>query len=299
VPVEDQMAVKSDLAQKYIELLKSSLLDDLYIENEYRIITAIIKLFNHARVRYEDLSAVDRTSPLFQDLSRSKSKGNILLIIRQALDGSTRVATELRNYTELAHTMIGRMRLDNMQYCIEKVLQDTVAGDLIEAGVWRGGATIFMRGVLAAYGIEDRDVWVADSFQGVPPPTYPQDAGLDLSANVFPFLSVGRDAVAELFQRYALLDSHVRFLPGWFKDTLPTAPIAALSILRLDGDLYESTMDALNPLYAKVSPGGFVIVDDYNSCPPCKLAVDEFRNTRHISDELVRIDDQSVFWRKS
>jgi hypothetical protein len=104
--------------------------------------------------------------------------------------------------------------------------------------------------------------------------------------------------VQDLFERYGLLDEQVRFLSGWFKDTLAAAPIESLAVLRLDGDLYESTMDALNPLYDKVSDGGFVIVDDYDSCAPCKRAIDEFRTGRSITAELQRIDKQSVFWRK-
>src|SRR5271167_3256979 len=63
-----------------------------------------------------------------------------------------------------AHTMIGIPRLKNIQYCVEHVLSHGVPGDLIETGVWRGGATIFMRGILKAYGVTNRRVWVADSF---------------------------------------------------------------------------------------------------------------------------------------
>ena len=115
---------------------------------------------------------------------------------------------------------------------------------------------------------------------------------------MFPVLAVSCDAVRELFERYALLDDQVKFLPGWFKDSLAAAPIERLSVLRLDGDLYESTMDTLNPLYAKVASGGFIIVDDYYSCPPCGAAVEDFRSTHGITDPLVRIDEQGVYWRK-
>src|SRR5688572_4859073 len=62
------------------------------------------------------------------------------------------------------HTMIGRARLDNLQACLESVLTREVPGDVIEAGVWRGGAAIFMRALLKVYGVRDRTVWVADSF---------------------------------------------------------------------------------------------------------------------------------------
>jgi len=82
-----------------------------------------------------------------------------------------------------------------------------------------------------------------------------------------------------------------------FRDTLPVAPIRKLAILRLDGDMYASTMDALNALYAKVSKGGYVIVDDYNCWPHCKKAVDEFRTAHGINAEIVKIDDDGVYWK--
>ena len=68
-------------------------------------------------------------------------------------------------------------------------------------------------------------------------------------------------------------------------------------MLRLDGDLYESTIDALQPLYPKVSPGGFVIVDDYN-LPMCRKAIHDFRNQLGIRDGIIPIDDAGVCWRK-
>jgi hypothetical protein len=141
-------------------------------------------------------------------------------------------------------------------------------------------------------------VWAADSFDGVPPPTHPEDAGLDLSKKRLPVLAVPLEEVQALFERYGLLDDHVRFLKGCFRDTLGGAPIERLAVLRLDGDLYESTMDALNPLYDKLSPGGFVIVDDYYSCPPCGRAIDEFRAARAIVTPMQKVDVQAVFWRK-
>src|SRR5205807_461969 len=149
------------------------------------------------------------------------------------------------------------------------VIAEGVPGDIIETGVWRGGATVFMRGYLAAHGIEHRRVWVADSFEGLPVPSNPNDAGYDFSASVFPILAISRQEVEELFTRYDLLDDRVQFLEGWFKDTLPNAPMDQLALMRLDGDLYESTMDALTSLYDRLSVGGYVIIDDYNDFEPC------------------------------
>lgn len=203
------------------------------------------------------------------------------------------------DWSPMAHTMIGRKRLDNLQNCIQHVLVNRIPGDFIETGVWRGGATIFMRAMLKAWGDTSRIVWVADSFEGLPEPdglNYPKDRGD--THHTYSELAVSLQTVQENFRKYALLDDQVRFLKGWFKDTLPTAPIEKLAILRLDGDMYESTMDGLKNLYAKLSRGGFLIVDDYGAVPACKDAVHDFRRDNKISEEIIEIDWGGVYWQK-
>jgi O-methyltransferase len=198
-----------------------------------------------------------------------------------------------------AHTMIGARRLDNLQNCVETALREGIAGDLAETGVWRGGACILMRAVLAAYGSVDRKVFVADSFQGLPPPEperYPADQGA--TAHRASFLAVSQAEVEDNFRKYGLLDEQVVFLPGWFKDSLPGAPIERLAVLRLDGDFYSSTMEVLTALYDRLSPGGFCIIDDYD-LPGCRQAVDEFRAQRQIKGELQVVDHAGRFWRAS
>lgn len=285
------------VSRLYVETLKNSLLNELYIENEVRIVQILARRLNNLESTFEDIYKADSALQAF--IHELKQDGRTTVLSKTEADGSSTPMIQLRNYTQLAHTMIGRKRLDNIQHCIEEVIKSGIPGDLIETGIWRGGATIFMRGVLAAYGITDRRVWAADSFQGVPPPTHSEDEGFDLSANIYPVLSVGRQEVSKLFERYGLLDEQTVFLEGWFKDTLAKAPIETLAVLRLDGDLYESTLDALNPLYKKVASGGFIIVDDYFSCPPCARAINDFRATHGIVGPMHRIDDQSVYWRKS
>jgi Macrocin-O-methyltransferase (TylF) len=106
-----------------------------------------------------------------------------------------------------AHTMVGLKRLANVQECVENVIADGVAGDLIETGAWRGGTTIFMRAILKAHGVTDRTVWVADSFAGLPPPDtvhFPHDRGDTL--HQFPQLGVTLERVRDNFRRYGLLD---------------------------------------------------------------------------------------------
>jgi len=200
-----------------------------------------------------------------------------------------------------AHTMVGLKRLNNIQQCIEDVLSKGVPGDVIECGVWRGGASIFMRAILKAHNVKDRTVYVADSFQGCPPPNtkkYPQDKEVHLS-DYGGTLAIPLEKVKANFKSYDLLDEQVRFLEGWFKDTLPQASFKKLAVMRLDGDLYESTIDALTNLYSKLSQGGYVIVDDYYSIPACKEAVTDYRNSHDITDKITDIDESSVYWQKN
>ena len=205
---------------------------------------------------------------------------------------------EGRVWPGYADTMIGLKRLDNLQHCIEVVLDEGIEGDLIEAGVWRGGACIFMRAVLAVYRIKERKVFVADSFAGLPEADdkkYPADKDDPLHSH--PYLAVSQEEVENNFRKYGLLDDRVVFLKGWFKDTLPKAPIEKLSILRLDGDMYGSTLDSLEALYPKLSNRGFCIIDDY-ALPGCKLAVDDYRAKYKINSELKEIDWTGRYWRK-
>jgi O-methyltransferase len=198
-----------------------------------------------------------------------------------------------------AETMIGLRRLDHLQACLETVLREKIAGDVIETGVWRGGAAIFMRAVLAAHRDPSRCVWVADSFQGLPRPDagrYPADTGSRLWSR--PELAVPLETVKANFAKYGLLDERVHFLVGWFRDTLPSAPIEDLAILRMDGDMYESTIDALRALYPRLSPGGFAIVDDYFAVWSCAAAVDDYRREHAITEPMVRVDT-SMSWRKA
>lgn len=196
-------------------------------------------------------------------------------------------------------TMIGQLRLDNLQRLGEDVIERGTPGDFIEAGAWRGGATIFMRAILKAHGARDRKVWVADSFEGLPPPDpakFPADAGSKF--HELDFLAVSVDNVKRNFERYDLLDDQVRFLKGWFKDTLPDAPIEKLAILRIDADMYQSTTEALQYLYPKLSPGGWVIVDDYGCIPQCAKAVEDYRREQGIPGAVEKIDWCGVFWQK-
>lgn len=243
----------------YLDLMKRCLVNSIYEDN-----ALYTDLYGHDIARYDGLAR------------------------QEGLD-----------HPRVAHTMIGMKRLNNIQSCLEDVIAHNVEGDVIETGVWRGGATIFMRAILKAHDITNRKVWVADSFEGLPAPDevkYPQDQEMRL--HLVSHLAVSLEQVKDNFKKYNLLDDQVCFLKGWFKDTLPTAPIKKLAILRLDGDLYESTMQALIALYDKVSIGGYIIIDDF-AIQACNQAVHDFRAERNITQQLIPIDTCTVYWQKT
>lgn len=234
---------------------------------------------------------------LFRPLAALAAAAGLRLARRAAFDPALRA--EGRDWPADAETMIGLRRLDNLEAAIVDVVRRGVPGDLVETGVWRGGAVIFMRGVLRALGDLSRRVWACDSFAGLPPPDdarYPRDAGDP--HHTFSNLVVSEDEVRANFERYGLLDERVRFLPGWFRDTLPTAPVERIAVLRLDGDMYESTMVALESLYPRLSPGGYVIVDDYGAVPACREAVEDYRRAHGIDERVHAVDWTGVYWRR-
>jgi O-methyltransferase len=202
------------------------------------------------------------------------------------------------DWPSTALTMVGRRRLHNFRALIERALDEDVPGDILEAGVWRGGASILARAVLASRGVTDRRIIAADSFEGLPPPSeqFPADAGADFHTH--PELAVSLEQVRENFDRFGLLDDQVVFLKGWFHDTMPHVDADGLAVLRLDGDMYESTIVALTHLFDRVSPGGWVIVDDYQIMAPCRQAVKDFFAARGIRPTRHDIDHVGVYFHK-
>ncbi len=268
----------NDAKELYLDLLKQCLTGLVYDDDPFEPVGKSRGFF---------------TRKILQILNRR----GLALMRHRPYDANARA--EGRDRPATAHTMIGLKRLDNLQFCVEDVLAKNIPGDLIEAGVWRGGASIFMRAILKAGGVRNRFVWVADSFEGLPRPNarkYPPDTGSWFHTQEA--LSVPLEQVRANFHRYGLLDEQVRFLKGWFRDTLPTTAGHRWALIRVDGDMYESTMDALMKLYPNLSVGGYVIIDDYGAIPACRQAVHDYRERQSIKEEIRPIDWTGVFWRR-
>lgn len=196
-----------------------------------------------------------------------------------------------------AFSMIGRTRMRHLKQACEQVLCDGVAGAFVETGICRGGALMMMAAVAQEDPVFGRHVWGFDSFSGVPRPYTPQDATQNLHLQTA--LAVPKAQVEKNFQRLELMSERVHLIEGFFIDTLPAhkAEVGPIAVLRLDGDLYASTQEALEHLYPQLEPGGYCIIDDYN-ISQCKLAVDEYRAAHNITTEMQRSDFACVWWRK-
>jgi O-methyltransferase len=193
-------------------------------------------------------------------------------------------------------SMIGLKRMNQLHSALDQITLESTPGDIVETGVWRGGAIIFCASYLNTYGITDRKVFACDSFVGLPTPDerYPVDIGD--THFTFDVLKVSVEDVRRNLEKYHLNTENVILVKGWFKDTLPSLDTECISILRLDGDMYGSTIQALEALYHKVSKGGFVIIDDF-SLEGARKAVEDFFKSDKMPN-IQNIDDSAAFFRK-
>lgn len=259
----------------YLDLLKKALMATLYEEGRWTVLGTGKTWFRRM-------------------IATALRKRSVLLISSREFDPKRRANGN--DWPIIGFTMVGDKRLDNIRHCIETVIADKVDGDFVECGVWRGGASIYAKAVLNLKG-SDKKVWLADSFEGMPKLVMAEDKA-DADFSDHDYLAVSEETVLGNFKKFGVLDDKVRTIKGWFSESLPGAAVEKISILRLDGDHYSSTMDCLNALYGKISDGGFVIVDDYNAFVGCKKAITEFRQTHNIVAPLLEIDPSAVYWRK-
>jgi len=271
----------------YLDILKRSLLNEIYLDDELRLLYLRDCLSGDDEFDYSILHNIrEGRADAYERLKASRRIGQFP---DRRIDRSG-----------FSHTMMGRLRLNSLHECLDDLIVRDVPGDLMECGVWRGGGCILMAGWMRARGQMNRKLLVADSFDGLPTPSHEKDEGLVLTKDKYPQLAVSERTVRENFSAYGLLDERVQiFLKGWFRDTLKEAPTREIALLRLDGDLYESTMDTLDALYDRVSPGGIVIIDDYGALDACRIAVEDFFAARgEPVPNLTKIDWTGSFFVK-
>lgn len=161
-------------------------------------------------------------------------------------------------------------------------------GDFVETGSYIGTSAIIMLRILRDFDRCHRKLWIFDSFEGLPLPTK-EDHNQGVPGQFF--VTVDNFTTNLKFADVYAKDNPV-ITKGWFKDTVGVSAVKQISFLRLDGDLFESTWDAITGLYDRVVPGGIIYVDDYGSFVGCARAVEKFRLTKKIYEPLHYVQER-------
>jgi hypothetical protein len=191
------------------------------------------------------------------------------------------------------YTMVSGERLWGLYNAVMSAVENEVLGDIVECGAARGGSAALMGLTLKALGFP-RDLWVCDTFEGIPAPTADDPDEAKQYTGAFRGDLV---EVQELFKQLGILD-HCHLVKGLFQDTLPSLEVEKISVLHLDGDWYESTKCGLECLYDRVSPGGFIQIDDYGHWAGCRKAVEDFFFKRAFVPDLRVLDYTGVQFMK-
>lgn len=258
---------------------------------------------NYVKDHYDALDRLNDQLTGFAEQSTSvqPGAGDSSQLVRSPFDASTRKRGA--DWCDGCYTMTGTFRLNNVRSSLEQVFKDNVNGDFLEAGAWRGGASIFARAVMLAAGQQARRVYVCDSFAGLPRASTPMDN--DHWSRMH-FLEVSVDEVQNSFEKFKVLDDNVHFEKGFFVHSLPPLRLRLqqegrkLAVVRGDGDMFESFYDILFNLYDLVPVGGYFICDDCPSILVAEKAIHQFRQHHGITEHIMRVEESEAgtFWRK-
>lgn len=288
------------LSKQYLRLVKASLLDEHYIENELRIITLLGTIRNGAELLVESFR---------NPTSQMRSQARELLAARESGDATAELTGSHASY--LPYTAIGRTRLNQLEKLLDSIRNDYVQGDFVDCGGGRGGVGIFMRAYLAAHALGNRKVWIADEFRAYRdadveyidnPGTIetrddePSEPTTSLEPPVFDEMRYDLNGVREAFSRYDLLDARVRFVQGDYLHTLPKAKIKQVALLRIGPDAGYDATTILRSLYPRMNLGGYVLIENFDD-PAVQEAVAAYRSTNSVSEQIVR-QGSAALWRK-
>lgn len=170
------------------------------------------------------------------------------------------------------------------------IISNGIEGDFVECGVWKGGNILGICSYLSSMGIENRSVWLYDTFSGM---TEPKEEDIDYTGTRnYPLCDVNIESVKSVVDKSNYSKESMKYIVGDVCETLSdlTNIPQKIALLRLDTDWYDSTKKELDVLYDCVVQGGVIIIDDYGHWQGCKKAVDEFFDTRKITPNIEKID---------
>jgi hypothetical protein len=210
----------------------------------------------------------------------------------------------VRNYT-----MTTPERVAALADAVRYLVVNKVPGAMVECGVWRGGSMMAVAHTLMAMGVDDRDLYLFDTFEGMPTPgeqdfdidgvsAFERQAGyrraIDTGGELPTTLQLlPMEEVRELMVATGYPAHRIHLVQGLVEDTIPAQAPECVALLRLDTDYYSSTRHEFEHLYPRVPAGGVVIVDDYAKWQGAKLATDEYLAEHGIDTILHRIDGAS------
>ncbi len=192
-------------------------------------------------------------------------------------EGHRRVIAAVRG-----HTMTSPERLFGLIEGVRYVVRHDLPGAFVECGVYKGGSMMAVALTLMELGVTDRDLYLYDTFEGMPAPTE-EDVDLygtpasehfdSLSGN---WLACSLERVREALLGTGYPAERLHFLAGKVEDTIPGSAPEQIGLLRLDTDWYASTLHEMNHLWPRLVSGGVLIVDDYGHFEGARQAVDEY-----------------------
>ena len=175
------------------------------------------------------------------------------------------------------YTKVSRAKLGRLRQLAQAIERDRVPGALVECGVFKGGGAA----VIASSAAPSREVYLFDSFEGLPPPSA-EDGRIAQARYIEGWCAGTEDEVRAIFSALGLLGPRVHLVKGWFQETFPTASVGPIALLHVDADWYDSVRLCLERFWDEVSPGGYVVFDDYARWEGCTRAVDEFLTARQV-----------------
>jgi hypothetical protein len=184
------------------------------------------------------------------------------------------------------YTMCSRARLRGLHGAVRHALDCRIPGDVVECGTARGGSGAMMGLLLRAE--PHRTLWLFDTFEGLPPPTY-DDPDYQIAKTFVGTCRGDLGDVAKLIEQLRLT-AQTRLVKGLFQETVPKSPIPVIAVLHLDGDWYWSVKVCLDHLYDRVSPGGIIQIDDYGHWAGARRAVHDFFRQRGLRLKLKYLD---------
>lgn len=179
---------------------------------------------------------------------------------------------------------------------VKQIATNKVNGAVVECGVWNGGAAAIMAMSMLDAG-ENRPIWLFDSFEGVPEPTE-KDEQNEKTHYFKGWLTGSERKVNKVLQKMGVSEEDIHIRRGWFKDTFPQNQIDQIAVLHIDADWYEPVKLCLEKFYPYMSPGGIVILNDYNHWLGCNKAVKEFLEANNLDVQVHPIASVGAYFRK-